>query len=144
MTGQYKLLANFTAYSARYALSFLWNFIQRKMRRKPIFGSLSLKWHQILIFFRKKGHRKTKNKTKNTLTQQIDQQLQIFRTTHYFHLTSPNQDGKQPYGRWCNKTCLRGFPTKWESNRSPQLQRLARILKIRLLQVKIWYFPISE
>ena len=35
----------------------------------------------------------------------------------------------------CDKTCLRGFPTKQDSNQSPQLQRLARILKFCLRKV---------
>ena len=37
-----------------------------------------------------------------------------------------------------------GFPTKRVSNRSPQLQRLARKLKFYLIRGKIWYFPKRE
>ena len=37
-----------------------------------------------------------------------------------------------------------GFPTKWGSNQSPQLQRLARKLKFHLYQVYIWYFQKKE
>ena len=37
-----------------------------------------------------------------------------------------------------------GAATKRDSNQSPQLQRLARKLKIRLKQALISYFPISE
>ena len=37
-----------------------------------------------------------------------------------------------------------GFPPKWVSNKSPQLQRLARKLKFHLKQVYILYFPKSE
>ena len=37
-----------------------------------------------------------------------------------------------------------GFPTKWDSNQSPQLQRHARKLKFRSKQVWIRYFSISE
>ena len=36
-----------------------------------------------------------------------------------------------------------GFPTKRDSNQSPQLQRRTRILKIRLKQVEIWYMYLS-
>ena len=39
-----------------------------------------------------------------------------------------------------DKTCLRGFSTKRDSNQSPQLQRLASKLK-PLKQVYKWYFP---
>ena len=41
------------------------------------------------------------------------------------------------YGPHRDKTCLRGFPTKRDSNQSPQLQRLARKLKFLLKQVEI-------
>ena len=37
-----------------------------------------------------------------------------------------------------------GFPTKWDSNQPAQLKRLARKLKFRLYQARIWYFTISE
>ena len=37
-----------------------------------------------------------------------------------------------------------GFPTKRVSNRSPQLQRLARKLKFYMIRGKIGYFPKSE
>ena len=33
-----------------------------------------------------------------------------------------------------------GLPTKWDSNQSAQLQKLARKLTFRLQQVYIWYF----
>ena len=36
------------------------------------------------------------------------------------------------------------FSTKWVSNQSPQLHRLARKLKFHLYQVYIWYFPKSK
>ena len=37
-----------------------------------------------------------------------------------------------------------GFPTRSYSNQLAQLQRLTRMLKFRLSQVKIQYFPIRE
>ena len=37
-----------------------------------------------------------------------------------------------------------GFQTKWDLNQPAQLQRLARKLKFRLLQVWMWCFPKSE
>ena len=40
--------------------------------------------------------------------------------------------------------CLRGVPTKRDSNQFPQLQRLARKLKFCLYQARIWYFTMSE
>ena len=43
-----------------------------------------------------------------------------------------------------DKTCLRGFRQSGIQNQPPQLQRLARKLKFRMLQVYIWNFPISE
>ena len=42
------------------------------------------------------------------------------------------------------KTCLRVFLTKRDSNKSPHLQRLARKLKFHLWQVYIWYFAKSD
>ena len=39
------------------------------------------------------------------------------------------------YGPQRNKTCLRGFPKKRNSNPSPQLQRLTKELKICSKQV---------
>ena len=48
------------------------------------------------------------------------------------------------YGPRHNKTCLRVFATKQDSNQSPQLQRLARKLKFHLQTVYIWYFLKSE
>ena len=54
--------------------------------------------------------------------------------------------GKVTYNKWASSRqyLSSGFPTKRDSNQSPQLQRLARTLKFRLKQVEIWYLPVSE
>ena len=79
--------------------------------------------------------------------------------THWV-LTMKKKCEKRPTVRWIFGTNLvfcsiiilaamrenlsSGFPTKWDSNRPAKLQRLARKLKFRLLQVWMWYFPKSE
>ena len=61
--------------------------------------------------------------------------------------TSPQSpDSKQQLfiGAATRENLSSGCPIKWDSNQSHPLQRLARKLKVRLLQVWILYFPISE
>ena len=48
------------------------------------------------------------------------------------------------FGPRREKTCLRGYRNKRDSNQSLQLQRLARIVKFHLKQVKIWNFPVIK
>ena len=43
-----------------------------------------------------------------------------------------------------DKTCLREFPSRPDTNRPAQPQRLARVLKFRLWNLEILYYPSSE
>ena len=44
----------------------------------------------------------------------------------------------------CEKTGLRGFSTRSDTNRAVQLQKMARDFKFRILEVEGLYYPCSE
>ena len=50
----------------------------------------------------------------------------------------------RPYEPRCEKTGLRGFPTRSDTNQAVQLQKMARSLNFQIEKVEGLYYPCSE